>query len=60
VERRRIPSGSPYEPIVGFSRALVAGTHVFGEVRPANGIIVVHGFVDPRWLVEVEAQAVLA
>jgi enamine deaminase RidA (YjgF/YER057c/UK114 family) len=29
VERRTIPSGSPYEPVWGFSRALVAGGHVF-------------------------------
>jgi enamine deaminase RidA (YjgF/YER057c/UK114 family) len=126
VDRRRIASGSPYEPIVGFSRALVAGPHVFvsataptmpegvdpppdtygqtrrvleiilaalaeagaspehvvrtriyltpcadfreaarahgevfSEIRPANGIIIVNGFVDPRWLVEIEAQALL-
>jgi enamine deaminase RidA (YjgF/YER057c/UK114 family) len=28
VERRRIVSGSPFEPVVGFSRAIVAGRHV--------------------------------
>ena len=29
MDRRRITSGSPYEPVVGFSRAIVAGPHVF-------------------------------
>lgn len=28
VERRRFPSGSGYEPVVGFSRAIVVGDHV--------------------------------
>ncbi len=126
MERKRISSGSPYEPVIGFSRAMVAGHHVavsgtapimpdggapppdaygqavrcfeivlealreagagaehvvrtrtylvdaadgdevgrahgevFGEVRPASTMIVVRGFLDPRWRVEVEADAML-
>jgi enamine deaminase RidA (YjgF/YER057c/UK114 family) len=127
VERRLIASGSPYEPIMGFSRAVRVGAHVFvagtapvmpegvdlpsdaygqtrrcldiivaaleeagakpehvvrtriyatsadffdevarahGErfrdIRPANAYIVVRAFVDPRWLVEIEADAYIA
>jgi enamine deaminase RidA (YjgF/YER057c/UK114 family) len=126
MRRTRIASGSPYEPVIGFSRALVAGHHVsvagtapvmpdgvdpppdaygqarrvleiilgalaeagagaehvvrtrtyltrgedweeigrahgevFAEVRPASTMVVVSGFLDPRWLVEMEADAIL-
>ena len=33
---------------------------VFGAVRPASTIVVVAGLVDPRWKVEIEAEAVVA
>jgi enamine deaminase RidA (YjgF/YER057c/UK114 family) len=126
MERRRIPSGSPYEPVVGFSRAvrvgdrvIVAGTapvmpdgadpppdaygqakrcleiiagalaeagarledvvrtrvylvrtadfeevgrahgEVFAEIRPANTTLAIAELVDRRWLVEIEAEAVV-
>jgi enamine deaminase RidA (YjgF/YER057c/UK114 family) len=32
---------------------------VFGKVRPASTMIVVAGLLDPRWKVEIEAEAVL-
>jgi enamine deaminase RidA (YjgF/YER057c/UK114 family) len=42
--------------------AAVGDVHgeVFGETRPATGFIVVRGFLDPRWLVEIEADAVVS
>ena len=125
MDRRRVSSGSPFEPRVGFSRAmrvgqrvLVSGTapvwadgwcdpdpagqarrcfaiilaaladlggrpvdvvrtrtylvdrndweaigrvhgEIFGEVRPASTMVVVAGLLDPRWRVEIEAEAIL-
>jgi enamine deaminase RidA (YjgF/YER057c/UK114 family) len=126
VERRLIGSGSPYEPVIGFSRAVVVDRHVsvagtapimpegappapdayrqarrvleiivgtlaeagaspehvvrtrtylvdardweevgrahgevFAEIRPASTMVVVGGLLDPRWLVETEADAIL-
>lgn len=39
----------------------VGGVHseVFGSVRPASTMVVVAGLLDPRWLVEVELDAVV-
>jgi enamine deaminase RidA (YjgF/YER057c/UK114 family) len=33
---------------------------VFGDVRPASTMVVVAGLLDPRWMVEVEADAVVS
>jgi enamine deaminase RidA (YjgF/YER057c/UK114 family) len=126
MERRRIASGSPWEPVIGFSRAYrvgdvvhVAGTGpvepdggcaadahgqalrcfaiveaalrdagatlddvvrtrmyvtdpavmddvgaahqaAVGHVRPAATMVVVAGLADERWLVEIEAEAVVS
>jgi enamine deaminase RidA (YjgF/YER057c/UK114 family) len=125
VERQRVASGSPYEPVIGFSRALRAGNRVlvsgtapiwpdgrcdpdpaaqarrcleiivaalaetgarpqdvvrtrcyltsaadweavgrahgevFADVRPASTMVVVAALLDPRWKVEIEAEAVI-
>ena len=126
MNRRLISSGSPYEGVAGFSRAVVVGQHVhvagtapvmpdgapppesaygqaqrcleiilaalgeagarpedvvrtrmfvtapehwdevarahgevFGSIRPA-ATCVVTSLLDPRWLVEIEAEAILA
>jgi enamine deaminase RidA (YjgF/YER057c/UK114 family) len=126
VARTRISSGSPFEPTIGFSRAvrvgdrvLVSGTapvfpdgscpddaalqarrclaiieaalaeagaaltdvvrtrmlltdpadadavgavhgELFGEVRPAATMVAVSALLDPRWKVEIEAEAIIA
>ena len=36
-----------------------AHAEVFGEARPAATMVVVTGFLDPRWKVEIEAEAVI-
>ena len=36
-----------------------AHTAVFGEIRPASTMVTIVGMLDPRWKVEIEADAVM-
>jgi enamine deaminase RidA (YjgF/YER057c/UK114 family) len=36
-----------------------AHSAVFGEVRPTASMVVVAGLLDPRWKVEIEAEAIV-
>ena len=36
-----------------------ASRECFSDVRPASTMILVAGFLDPRWRVEIEAEAVI-
>ncbi|MND00487.1 Endoribonuclease L-PSP [compost metagenome] len=33
---------------------------IFGKIRPASTLVVVSALLDPRWKVEIEAEAVVA
>jgi enamine deaminase RidA (YjgF/YER057c/UK114 family) len=125
IDRQRISSGSPFEPTIGFSRAVrvgdrvvISGTgpiwpdgscdpdprvqalrcleiiiraleeaggnaqqivrtrmfitdvahadgvsaahgEIFAHIRPAATMVVITGLLDPRWKVEIEAEAIL-
>jgi enamine deaminase RidA (YjgF/YER057c/UK114 family) len=48
--------------LIDASDAEVAGRvhgRVFGEIRPVSTMIVVAGLLDPRWRIEMEAEAVV-
>ncbi len=33
--------------------------HLFAEIRPAATMVIVAGLLDPRWKIEIEAEAVI-
>ena len=46
-------------PGVDFDEVARAHGEAFGEIRPATSGLVVHALLDPQWLVEIEAAAIL-
>src|SRR4249919_1879926 len=61
MERHRIPSGSPYEPEIGFSRALVAGRHIHvsgtAPVAPPGGSVAPDAYGQTRRCLEIILDA---
>ena len=49
-----VPSADDWEEIGR------AHGEVFGEIRPASAMLVITGLLDPRFLVEIEADAIAA
>lgn len=63
-------AGGRPEDVVRTRTYLTDGSHaeevgrvhgeVFGEIRPANTMIVIAGLLDERWVVEMELEAVIS
>lgn len=47
-------------PEADFEGVARAHGEAFGEIRPACAAVVITSLLDPRWLVEIEAEAVIA
>ena len=43
-----------------FEQVARAHGEVFGEIRPATTAVVIASLLDPRWRVEIEADALIA
>jgi enamine deaminase RidA (YjgF/YER057c/UK114 family) len=46
-------------PEADAEEAMAAHAEVFSDVRPASTMLLIHALLDPRWTVEVEAEAQL-
>lgn len=46
-------------PSADFDEFGRAHAESFSEIRPANTTVVVAAMIDPRWLLEIEAEAVI-
>ena len=46
--------------IAHWEGAARAHAEVFRDIRPVTTVVAVTGFVDPDWLVEIEAEAIVA
>ena len=57
MERTLVSSGTRWEPVVGYSRAVRVGPFV--SVRPATSMVEVRGLILPEMLVEIEADAIV-
>ena len=54
VRTRMFITDAKHSDVVGQAHG-----EVFGEIRPAATMVVVGGLLDPRWVVEMELEAVL-
>jgi enamine deaminase RidA (YjgF/YER057c/UK114 family) len=54
IRTRMLITDAKYADAVGRAHG-----EVFGQIRPAATMVVVAGLLDPRWLVEIEAEAVV-
>jgi enamine deaminase RidA (YjgF/YER057c/UK114 family) len=54
VRTRTFLTDASYADAVGRAHGAV-----FGQVRPASTMVVIVGMLDPRWKVEIEADAVM-
>ena len=46
-------------PAADFDEVARAHGEIFRDIRPVNTTVIVHSLVDPRWLLEIEADAIV-